>query len=106
MCSLAGDNSLVSAIRAGKALISRSVRCILLAVCAQDSVMKLSNIASAASVTALLAVAGSEPIPGKHSVPTCTDAKNLMEAGKVRMAEVFGSFYVSDVVVVLSFLLF
>ncbi|OEL12516.1 Clustered mitochondria protein [Dichanthelium oligosanthes] len=23
----------------------------------------------------------------KHSVPTCTDAKNLMEAGKVRMAE-------------------
>jgi protein TIF31 len=25
----------------------------------------------------------------KHSVPTCTDAKNLMEAGKVRMAEVY-----------------
>ncbi|XP_062222196.1 clustered mitochondria protein-like [Phragmites australis] len=23
----------------------------------------------------------------KHSVPTCTDAKNLMEAGKIRMAE-------------------
>jgi protein TIF31 len=34
----------------------------------------------------------------KHSVPTCTDAKNLMEAGKVRMAEVYSSvIFVSDI---------
>jgi protein TIF31 len=28
----------------------------------------------------------------KHSVPTCTDARKLMEAGKIRMAEVYISF--------------
>lgn len=31
----------------------------------------------------------------KHSVPTCTDAKNLMEAGKVRMAEVYLLWFLS-----------